>query len=78
MVPGHGSAQTAPFAMVRKTRDYMQRLREEMGNAVEAGIGLQQAVDNSDFPEWHDTRLYELNHRANANFVYREMELELF
>lgn len=78
MVPGHGSAQTEPFRMVTKTRDYMQRLRNEMGEAVDEGIGLQQAVDNSDFPEWHDTRLYELNHRSNANFVYREMELELF
>jgi len=78
MVPGHGSAQTAPFPMVSKTHRYIERLREEMGQAVEEGIGLQQAVDNSDFPEWHDTRLYELNHRANANFVYREMELELF
>ena len=78
MVPGHGSAQTKPFAMVSKTRAYMQRLRDEMGKAVEEGIGLQQAVDSSDFPEWHATRLYELNHRANANFVYREMEQELF
>jgi len=78
MVPGHGSAQTKPFAMVSRTRAYMQRLRDEMGEAVEEGIGLQQAVDSSDFPEWHGTRLYELNHRANANFVYREMELELF
>ncbi|MGM0593607.1 MAG: MBL fold metallo-hydrolase [Pseudomonadota bacterium] len=78
MVPGHGSAQTAPFTMVSQTRDYIQRLREEMGEAVEEGIGLQQAVDSADFPEWHDTRLYEINHRSNANFVYREMELELF
>jgi glyoxylase-like metal-dependent hydrolase (beta-lactamase superfamily II) len=78
MVPGHGSAQSTPFPMVRKTHSYIQRLRDEMGRAVEEGIGLQDAVDRSDFPEWHDSRLYELNHRANANFVYREMELELF
>lgn len=78
MVPGHGSAQTAPFNMVGKTRSYMQRLRKEMGEAVEEGIDLQQAVDSSDFPDWHESRLYELNHRSNANFVYREMEEELF
>lgn len=78
MVPGHGSAQTPPFPMVSKTRHYIERLRNEMGQAIENGIGLQEAVDNSDFPQWHDTRLYELNHRANANFIYREMELELF
>lgn len=78
MVPGHGSAQRAPFTMVSKTRSYVERLRKEMGAAVEEGISLQQAVDSSDFPDWHNTRLYQLNHRANANFVYREMELELF
>lgn len=78
MVPGHGSAQSPPFSMVGRTRSYMQRLREEMGAAVEEGIELQQAVEASDFADWHDSRLYELNHRSNANFVYREMELELF
>lgn len=78
MVPGHGSAQTRPFSMVSNTRGYMQRLRDDMGEAVEQGVGLQQAVNLADFPEWHDTRLYDRNHRANASFVYREMELELF
>lgn len=78
MVPGHGSAQSAPFNMVGRTRSYMQRLRKEMGEAVEEGVDLQQAVDSSDFPDWHESRLYELNHRSNANFVYREMEEALF
>lgn len=78
MVPGHGSAQRKPFAMVGKTRAYIQRLRDEMSSAVEEGIGLLQATEQSDFPDWHGTRLYELNHPANASFVYREMELELF
>ena len=36
------------------------------------------AVDQADFKEWRDTRLYESNQRANANFVYREMEQEFF
>lgn len=78
MVPGHGSAQTAPFPMVRETRDYIARLRQEMADAVEEGIGMQEAIDNSDFADWHDTRLYEENHRRNASFVFQEVELELF
>ena len=78
MVPGHGSAQRKPFAMVGKTRAYIQRLRDEMGQAVDEGIGLLEATKNSDFPDWHDTRLYQRNHPANAEFIYREMELELF
>lgn len=78
MVPGHGSAQTPPFPMVAETRAYMERLRADMAEAVEHGMGLQEAVESSDFSEWHGTRLYEENHSKNANFVYREMELELF
>ena len=78
MVPGHGSAQTAPFPMVRETRRYVQRLRDEMAEAIENGVSLAEAVNNSHFPEWQDERLYEENHRRNASFVYLEMELALF
>lgn len=78
MVPGHGSAQTQPFPMVTMTRDYMQQLRDKMGKMVDEGVGLYDAVNQADLPEWQDTRLYEQNHRANANFVYRERERELF
>jgi len=78
MVPGHGSAQTAPFPMVEKTYKYVQRLRTDMGNAVERGSDLAAAVAGSDFKEWHGTRLYEENHKKNANFVYQEMEQELY
>lgn len=78
MVPGHGSAQTPPFPMVEKTRDYIQRLRDEMAAAVENGLTLSEAVEQSRFPDWADVPLYEENHRRNANFVYLEMEMALF
>lgn len=78
MVPGHGSAQTPPFPMVAKTRAYIEALRAKMAEAVEEGLDLQEAVDAADLPEWRDVRLYGLNHRLNANFVYRELEQELF
>lgn len=78
MVPGHGSAQTPPFPMVDQTYRYVRRLREEMGAAVERGVDMGSAVGRSDFKDWHDTRLYEENHRKNANFVYREMEQEIY
>lgn len=82
MVPGHGSAQTPPFPMVRRTQDYMKALREVMAEAVESGLDLQEAVDRAErdarFDPWRAERLFELNHRPNANFVYREMEQALF
>jgi len=78
MVPGHGSAQRPPFPMVRKTQDYMKRLRSFTTKAMQDGLSLQETVDQMDFPEWRKVRLYELNHRPNANFVYLEMEQDLF
>jgi glyoxylase-like metal-dependent hydrolase (beta-lactamase superfamily II) len=78
MVPGHGSAQRPPFPMVENTHRYVERLRESMREAVENDIPLLDAVDQADFPDWRDTRLYESNQRANANFIYREMEQQFF
>ena len=78
MVPGHGSAQTAPFPMAAKTRTYVSRLREMMATAIKNDLDMQDAVKAADFPDWHDVPLYHENHARNAHFVYREMERELF
>jgi len=78
MVPGHGSAQTAPFSMVARTQSYIKRLRKVMRRAIAEDVDLMSAVEQADFSDWRDTRLYELNQRANASFVYRELELEEF
>jgi glyoxylase-like metal-dependent hydrolase (beta-lactamase superfamily II) len=78
MLPGHGSTQTAPFSMVSKTQAYMQHLRKNMSDALNNDIDLQEAVDNNEFADWQDVPLYKLNHKKNIDFVYREMEQELF
>jgi glyoxylase-like metal-dependent hydrolase (beta-lactamase superfamily II) len=78
MVPGHGSAQTAPFPMVEKTHDYIERLRNIMAQAIEDDVELQDAVEQAMFEDWKDTRLYGANQPANASFIYRELEEELF
>jgi glyoxylase-like metal-dependent hydrolase (beta-lactamase superfamily II) len=78
MIPGHGSAQTPPFPMVAKTRDYVKRMREAMMNAVEDGTMMLDAVQDIEFEDWQDVPLYDSNQRANANFVYREMEKAYF
>ncbi len=78
MVPGHGSAQTPPFPMQSRTHDYVSRMRAAMRKAVEDGVSMADAVQQVEFADWQDSRLYEQNQRANANFVYREMEKEFF
>lgn len=78
MVPGHGSVQTPPFPMVAKTHEYVTRMRNAMKEAVENGISMLDAVQNVEFEDWKNVPLYEENQRANANFIYREMEKAYF
>jgi glyoxylase-like metal-dependent hydrolase (beta-lactamase superfamily II) len=78
MIPGHGSAQTPPFPMVATTHDYVTRMREAMQRAVDDGTSMLDAVQNVEFEDWQQVPLYQSNQRANANFVYREMEKAYF
>jgi glyoxylase-like metal-dependent hydrolase (beta-lactamase superfamily II) len=78
MVPGHGSAQTPPFPMVERTQDYIERLRAVMTQAIENDVDLSDALDQAEFDDWREVRLYNENHRANGSFIYRELEQELF
>lgn len=78
MVPGHGSAQSTPFPMISKTREYMQQVRQKVTDAINEDKELQEAVDSIEFGDWKQTNLYGLNHKKNVDFVYRELELELF
>jgi hypothetical protein len=64
--------------MVAATRDYVTRMREAMKLAVEEGTGMYDAVNDVEFDDWRNVPLYENNQRANANFVYREMEKAYF
>lgn len=78
MVPGHGSAQRPPFPMLAATRAYVEGLRARMRQQLEADRSLQDAVAAAAMPDWAQVPLYEENHRANASFIYRELEPEFF
>jgi hypothetical protein len=78
MIPGHGSVQTAPFSMVNKTQSYMQRLRDSVSKAIENDQELQETINTIQFDDWKNVYLYDLNQKKNIDFVYRELEEELF
>lgn len=78
MVPGHGAPQTAPFPMVGNTRRYVDTLTEKIRAAILQGQSLQDAVRMAGIAEFEAWPLYELNHWINANFVYQNLEQELF
>ncbi len=56
----------------------MQRLRDTMAKPIDDDIDMQQAIDQTQFDDLKSVPLYEQNQRPNLNFVYREMEQELF
>ena len=78
MIPGHGSAQTAPFPMVKTTQDYIKNLRSKVTDAINNDLELQETIDATHFKQWQQTNLYELNQKKNVDFVYRELEEALF
>jgi glyoxylase-like metal-dependent hydrolase (beta-lactamase superfamily II) len=78
MIPGHGAPQTAPFDMVAKTRRYVDSLADKIRASLKQGESMQDAVAHADLPEFKDWPLYELNHRINANYIYRLLEEEFF
>lgn len=78
MIPGHGSVQTSPFSMVSKTQSYMQRLRDNVTDAINNDRELQETINTTQFDDWKNIYLYQLNQKKNVDFVYRELEEELF
>lgn len=78
MVPGHGAPQTAPFSMVGNTRRYVDTLTAKIRASILEGQSLQDAVRMAGIAEFESWPLYELNHWINANFVYQNLEQELF
>ena len=78
IVPGHGSAQRPHFPLIAKTHDHVNRMRNTMQKTVEDGASMIDAVQAVEFEDWQEIPLYEMNQRANANFVYREMEEAYF
>ena len=78
MVPGHGAPQTPPFPMVAQTHRYTEQLMAKISASLRRGESLQDAVDHADLPEFVNVPLYRLNHRNNANYVYRVLEAEQF
>jgi glyoxylase-like metal-dependent hydrolase (beta-lactamase superfamily II) len=76
LVPGHGPAAEDPQAAIALTRDYLARLREVMGAAIENLDDFETALDSGDWSEFADLPAFDQAHRINAYRVYLSMEAE--
>jgi glyoxylase-like metal-dependent hydrolase (beta-lactamase superfamily II) len=74
VVPGHGAIPARPAELVRRTRDYLTRLQNDMKAAVENGVPMRRAM--AGLPPADSTRPVSLNsrRRRNAARVYVEEE----
>src|SRR5690606_2808735 len=75
IVPGHGSV--TDLATARKdTRDLLLALRKQMGQAIEEGVDLDQAVKGFDSTPFQHLQHAEVWLPQLANRTYLEMERE--
>ena len=74
VVPGHGAIPARPADLVRRTRDYLTRLQQEMRTAVETGVPMRRAM--AGLPPADSIRPVSLNSRRRRNAVRVYVEEE--
>ncbi len=74
VVPGHGAIPARPADLVRRTRDYLTRLQQEMRTAVEKGVPMRRAM--AGLPPADSIRPVSLNSRRRRNAVRVYVEEE--
>jgi glyoxylase-like metal-dependent hydrolase (beta-lactamase superfamily II) len=76
VVPGHGPLSTEPRADMTLTRDYLQTLRERMGEAARNMEPFDEAYDRTDWSRFSGLPLFKVANRMNAYNTYLQMERE--
>lgn len=74
LIGGHGIRTDADSATM--TRRYLTQLREEVRAAIDAGIGIEEAVNKITMDSFRGEGMYEIIHRANVEATYRILEWE--
>jgi glyoxylase-like metal-dependent hydrolase (beta-lactamase superfamily II) len=74
LVPGHGPASTEPERDLAMTRDYLDFLRERMGQAVADLKSFDEAYEDTDWSAWSRLPAFREANRANAYNVFLQME----
>lgn len=76
LVPGHGPASDAPQRDAQFTRDYLEYLRVQMGQAVRDWVSFDDAYAQTDWSRFKDAPTFDAANRMNAYSTYLEMEQE--
>jgi hypothetical protein len=64
-----------PEAMTM-TYGYLTQLRQEVRNALHAGLGIEETMKIVTMPEYKHLKIFETLHRSNVEAAYRTLEWE--
>lgn len=76
VVPGHGPPSSDPRADMALTRDYLQTLRDRMGEAARNMEPFDEAYARTDWSRFSGLPLFQAANRMNAYNTYLLMERE--
>ena len=76
VVPGHGPLSSEPRVDMALTRDYLQTLRDRMGEAARNMEPFDEAYARTDWSRFSDLPLFQAANRMNAFNTYLLMERE--
>jgi len=76
MIPGHGSFSSTPVEDLKLTRDYLNYVREVMGNAVKNFESFDEAYDKADWSKFSKLPAFLDANRPNAYNTFLLMESE--
>lgn len=78
IIPGHGRPSQNAAAAIAFTRDYIDYVRDAMGNAVQDWTDFDAAYDRTDWSKYRGLPAFDANNRGNAYRIYLEMEQAQF
>lgn len=76
IIPGHGTPPTNNNKAIRKIKSYLELLRNEIRQAIDDGMDLQDALDTIARSEKNKWELFDVQNARNINMVYPIMEWE--
>lgn len=78
IIPGHGRPSEAAKEAIAFTRDYINFVRDAMGNAVANWIDFDTAYSSTDWSKYRQFPAFDSNNRGNAYRIFLELEASQF
>ncbi len=76
IVPGHGTPTKNGILAINKVKTYLQTMRDEIKEAIDLELGLQESIKTLGQSESGKWELFDVQNARNINIVYPMMEWE--